>query len=80
MEKKAAQEKMKQDGCASSEEESAEVIASEQDKKEQEAAIVLEKVQAQEIALPNGAVAEESLRQKFAKAFNSNTIKIQVNN
>jgi hypothetical protein len=80
MEKKAAQEKMKQDGCASSEEESAEVIASEQDKKEQEAAIVLEKVQAQEIALPNGAVAEESLRQKFAKAFNSSTIKIQVNN
>jgi len=80
MEKKSAQEKMKQDGCASSEEESAEVIASEQCEKEQEAAIELDKVQAQEVALPNGAVAEESLRQKFAKAFNSNTIKIQVNN
>lgn len=80
MEKKSAQEKMKQDGCVSSEEQSAEVIASEQCEKEQEAAIELDKVQAQEVALPNGAVAEESLRQKFAKAFNSNTIKIQVNN
>ena len=83
MEKKAAEQKMKEEkeGCASSEKnESAEVIASEQHEKEQEAAIVLEKVQAHEVALPNGAVAEDSLRQKYAKAFNSNTIKIQLNN
>ena len=83
MEKKDAQQKMKEEkeGCASSEKnESAEVIASEQHEKEQEAAIVLEKVQAHEVALPNGAVAEDSLRQKYAKAFNSNTIKIQLNN
>ena len=82
MEKKAAEQKMKEEkeGCASSEKnESAEVIASEQEKKEQEAAFVLEKVEAEEVALPNGAVAEDTLRQKFAKAFNSDTIKIEVN-
>ena len=71
---------MKQSGCATSEnEKSAEVIASEQEEKEQEAAFVLEKVEAEEVALPNGAVAEDTLRQKFAKAFNSDTIKIEVN-
>ena len=82
MEKKAAEQKMKEEkeACASSEKnESAEVIASEQEKKEQEAAFVLEKVEAEEVALPNGAVAEDTLRQKFAKAFNSDTIKIEVN-
>jgi hypothetical protein len=82
MEKKSADEKMKEEkeGRASSEKkESAEVIASEQEKKEQEAAFVLEKVEAEEVALPNGAVAEDTLRQKFAKAFNSDTIKIEVN-
>jgi len=80
MEKKAAEQKMKQSGCATSEnEKSAEVIASEQEEKEQEAAFVLEKVEAEEVALPNGAVAEDTLRQKFAKAFNSDTIKIEVN-
>lgn len=82
MEKKAAEQKMKEEkeGCASSEKnESAEVIASEQEKKEQEAAFVLEKVEAEEVALPNGAVAEDTLRQKFARAFNSDTIKIEVN-
>jgi hypothetical protein len=84
MEKKAAEEKMseksnKEESRASSEkEESAEVIASEQEEKEQEAAVVLEKANAEEVALPNGAVAEDSLRQKFAKAFNSDTIKIQI--
>jgi len=79
MEKKAAkEEKMKEEGCATSEnKESAEVIASEQEEKEQEAAVVLEKAQAEEVALPNGAIAEDSLRQKFAKAFNSNTIKVE---
>jgi len=81
MEKKASEQKMKEEkeGCASSEKnKSAEVIASEQEKKEQEAAFVLEKVEAEEVALPNGAVAEDTLRQKFAKAFNSDTIKIEV--
>jgi len=81
MEKKEAEEKMKEkeESKASSIEtkESAEVIASEQEEKEQEAAVVLEKAQAEEVALPNGAIAEDSLRQKFAKAFNSNTIKVE---
>jgi hypothetical protein len=79
MEKKTAkEEKMKDEGCATSEnKQSAEVIASEQEEKEQEAAVVLEKAQAEEVALPNGAIAEDSLRQKFAKAFNSNTIKVE---
>ena len=72
--------KEEKEGCASSEKnESAEVIASEQEKKEHEAALVLEKVEAEEVALPNGAVAEDTLRQRFAKAFNSDTIKIEVN-
>lgn len=82
VDKKAADQKMKEEkeGCASSEKnESAEVIASEQEKKEHEAALVLEKVEAEEVALPNGAVAEDTLRQRFAKAFNSDTIKIEVN-
>jgi len=79
MEKKSAEEKMKQNGSASSEseKESAEAIASEQESKEQEVANMLEKAEAEESALPNGAVAEDSLRQKFAKAFNSNTIKVE---
>lgn len=81
MEKKEAEEKTKEkeESKASSIEtkESAEVIASEQEEKEQEAAVVLEKAQAEEVALPNGAIAEDSLRQKFAKAFNSNTIKVE---
>jgi hypothetical protein len=82
MEKKAAEQKMKEEksgGASSEKNESAEVIASEQENKEQEAAFVLEKVEAEESALPNGAVAEDTLRQKFAKAFNSDTIKIEVN-
>ena len=82
VDKKAADQKMKEEkeGCASSEKnESAEVIASEQEKKEHEAALVLEKVEAEEVAIPNGAVAEDTLRQRFAKAFNSDTIKIEVN-
>ena len=82
MEKKAAEQKMKEEKeryASSEKNESAEVIASEQEKKEQEAAFVLEKVEAEEVALPNGAVAEDTLRQKFAKAFNSDTIKIEVN-
>jgi hypothetical protein len=79
MEKKEAEEKMKKESAAATSEnkESAEVIASEQEEKELEAASVLEKVEAEDAALPNGAVAEDSLRQKFAKAFNSDTIKIQ---
>lgn len=80
MEKKEAEEKSeeKEETKASSveEKESAEAIASEQEK-EQEVANMLEKAEAEEVALPNGAVAEDSLRQKFAKAFNSNTIKVE---
>jgi hypothetical protein len=83
MEKKEAEEKNKEkeESKASSpeEKESAEAIASKQEEKELEAAAVLEKVEAKDVALPNGAVAEDSLRQKFAKAFNSSTIKIEVN-
>jgi hypothetical protein len=81
MEKKEAEEEAlkKQEGLAESEkEQSAEVIASEQEEKELEAASVLEKAEVEDIALPNGAVAEDSLRQKYAKAFNSDTIKIQI--
>jgi len=79
MEKKMAEdEKMKEKSQASeSEKESTEAVASEQENKEQEVANILEKVEAEEVALPNGAVAEDSLRQKFAKAFNSNTIKVE---
>lgn len=81
MEKKEAEEKMKEkeESKASSteEKESTEAIASEQENKEQEVANMLEKAEAEEVALPNGAVAEDSLRQKFAKAFNSNTIKVE---
>ena len=83
MEKKEAEEnnKEKEESKASSieEKESAEAIASKQEEKELEAAAVLEKVEAKDVAVPNGAVAEDSLRQKFAKAFNSSTIKIEVN-
>jgi hypothetical protein len=83
MEKKEAEEKNKEkeETKASSpeEKESAEAIASKQEEKELEAAAVLEKAEAKDVALPNGAVAEDSLKQKFAKAFNSNTIKIEIN-
>ena len=76
--KMAEEEKMKEKSQASeSEKESTEAVASEQENKEQEVANILEKVEAEEVALPNGAVAEDSLRQKFAKAFNSNTIKVE---
>jgi len=77
MEKKVADEK--RGGYPSEKKESAEVVASAQEDKEQEAALALEKVEAEEVALPNGAVAEDTLRQKFARAFNSDTIKIEVN-
>jgi hypothetical protein len=80
MEKKEAEEKNKEKeetkAASVEEKESAEAIASEQEK-EQEIANMLEKAEAEEVALPNGAVAEDSLRQKFAKAFNSNTIKVE---
>jgi hypothetical protein len=83
MEKKEVEEKNKEkeESKASSpeEKESAEAIASKQEEKELEAAAVLEKAEAKDVALPNGAVAEDSLKQKFAKAFNSSTIKIEVN-
>jgi len=77
---KAEKEKMDKEGSASSEEveKSAEVIASEQEEKQSEAAEVLEKVEAKDSEVPNGSVAEDSLRQKFAKAFNSETIKIEL--
>ena len=85
--KKMMEEKMKMEkeknadeSRASSEEieKSAEVIASEQEEKQNEAAEVLEKVEAKDSEVPNGSVAEDSLRQKFAKAFNSETIKIEL--
>lgn len=78
---KAAKDKMGDEGCASSEEieKSAEVIASEQEEKQNEAAEVFEKVEAKDSGVPNGTAAEDSLRQKFAKAFNSETIKIELN-
>jgi hypothetical protein len=78
---KAEKEKMDKEGSASSEEieKSAEVIASEQEEKQNEVAEVLEKVEAKDSGVPNGAAAEDSLRQKFAKAFNSETIKIELN-
>lgn len=76
------EEAKKNKGCASIEtekaKESIELSASTQEEKEQDAAIVLEKAEAEEVALPNGVASEESLRQKFAKAFNSNTIKIET--
>ena len=77
---KTAKDKMSDSGSASSEEveKSAEVIASEQEEKQNEAAEVLEKVEAKDAEVPNGAVVEDSLRQKFAKAFNSETIKIEL--
>ena len=76
---KVAKDKVSDSGSASSEEveKNTEISASEQEEKQNEAAEVLEKVEAKESELPNGIVAEESLRQKFAKAFNSDTIKIQ---
>jgi hypothetical protein len=77
---KAAKDKMSESGSASSEEveKSAEVIASEQEEKQNEAAEVLEEVEAKDAEVPNGAVAEDSLRQRYAKAFNSETIKIEL--
>lgn len=77
---KSAKDKMGDEGSASSEEveKSAEVIASEQEEKQNEAAEVLEKVEAKDSEVPNGSVAEDSLRQKFAKAFNSETVKIEL--
>ena len=77
---KAAKDKMSDSGCASSEEieKSAEVIASEQEEKQNEAAEVLDEVEAEDAEVPNGAVAEDSLRQRYAKAFNSETIKIEL--
>ena len=77
MEKKEAEEKSKTMASSVEEEKTAEVVASEKEDKEQEVAEIIEKVEAKEVALPNGAVAEDSLRQKFAKAFNSSTIKIE---
>jgi len=77
---KGEKEKMDKESAASSEEieKSAEVIASEQEEKQNEVAEVLEKVEAKDAEVPNGSVAEDSLRQKFAKAFNSETIKIEL--
>jgi hypothetical protein len=77
---KGEKEKMDKEGAASSGEieKSAEVIASEQEEKQNEAAEVLEKVEAKDSEVPNGSVAEDSLRQKFAKAFNSETVKIEL--
>lgn len=77
---KAAKDKMPESGSASSEEieKSAEVIASEQEEKQNEAAEVLDEVEAEDAEVPNGAVAEDSLRQRYAKAFNSETIKIEL--
>jgi hypothetical protein len=77
---KAAKDKMSESGSASSEEveKSAEVIASEQEEKQNEAAEVLEEVEAEDAEVPNGAVVEDSLRQRYAKAFNSETIKIEL--
>ena len=75
-EKKEAEESAKVE-ASSVEEESTEAIASEKNDEEQEAAEIIEKVEAEEAALPNGVAAEDSLRQKFAKAFNSNTIKVE---
>ena len=37
----------------------------------------IEKAEAAESEIPNGTSQEETLRDRFAKAFNSNTIKIQ---
>jgi hypothetical protein len=77
---KAAKDKMSNPGCASSEEveKSAEVIASEQEEKQNAAAEVLEEVEAEDAEVPNGTAVEDSLRQKFAKAFNSETVKIEL--
>ena len=77
---KAAKDKMSNPGYASSEEveKSAEVIASEQEEKQNAAAEVLEEVEAEDAEVPNGTVVEDSLRQKFAKAFNSETVKIEL--
>jgi hypothetical protein len=45
----------------------------------EEAIEILEKAQAEEIGLPNSASQQESIRNKFAKAFNNQTIKIDLN-
>ena len=51
----------------------------EKEKLEKEAAEALEQAKANESALPNnGASSSETLREKFAKAFNSETIKVKV--
>ena len=77
---KVAKDKMSESGSASSEEveKSAEVIASEQEEKQNKAAEVLDEVEAEDAEVPNGAAAEDSLRQRYAKAFNSETIKIEL--
>jgi hypothetical protein len=75
---KMEQEKMKEESRASEENE---VSASEKNIKdvEKEAVEALEKASASESEIPNnGVVATETLKQKFAKAFNSETVKIQI--
>ena len=59
---------------------SAEVeLINDKEKIEEEATEVLEKAEANESNLPNnGASSSETLREKFAKAFNSETVKIKL--
>lgn len=80
MKEKAEKEASEKEAKSSTEKEVEEVIeASEKENLEKEAVEVLEKAEANESALPNnGASSSETLREKFAKAFNSETIKVKA--
>lgn len=80
MKEKAEKEASEKEAKASAEKEIEEAAeAAEKERLEKEAAAALEEAKASESNLPNnGASSSETLREKFAKAFNNETIKVKV--
>ena len=76
--RKSKSEEVEVNKTVSAEQEVVEVAASvEENSAEEVAEAEIEKAEAAESEIPNGTSQEETLRDRFAKAFNSNTIKIQ---